>query len=313
MIIILFYAFIGFILNYFGMPWWLIFVIFGIDYLLPKWNRSRRSRTISSDQGLQGLIALLKIRSAETGAIYHVTRRYQRQAEDKSWIPLFIAEYRAESNDSIYQEPCKKRDRKYREQALALSGKRFSLEPFFGRLNERALRDIGAAMLFWATNPSRTIELLKSITCDAKLSNHVCTLLRHYKLLMLFTLNGSYSILFKNWFPFSGLARWQYRQLCMHWREVLWSCRDSVVIAEATGCFGQTPGSFDEIWKEIEILLEMESNLDSALSQENIHSFRWKRDNEEEAVFFQHLTNSSIWKRYYGCEFQFDQNGSVSV
>jgi hypothetical protein len=84
------------------------------------WNRLRRVSALTPEQSIGGLIALLRIRSAEIGSIYYSIRNYQINTKEGSWIPVFIAEYRSADSSTIYQEFCDEREKKYHDKAQAL-------------------------------------------------------------------------------------------------------------------------------------------------------------------------------------------------
>ena len=82
-------------LGYISNLWWFLIGIPVAEYLISSWNIWRRKNTkITPEQSLEGLTALLRIRSVEIGAIYHQVRSYQKKVKEKAWIPLFMAEYR---------------------------------------------------------------------------------------------------------------------------------------------------------------------------------------------------------------------------
>lgn len=288
-------------LGYISNIWWIFIGIPIAEYLIFIWNRWRRTNTkITPEHILGGLTALLRIRSAEIGAIYHQVRSYQNKAKENAWIPLFMAEYRQLQNYSVYDDaPYDKKDRKYLKRAHALYTKRFSYNPFFGTLEEPVLMDTAAAIQCWSSGFDFTIRLLNSIQCDTSLSQHVCALLREYRLIQLLTLNGNYHILFKGWWPLSNLARESYCRLRQHWEEVVRSHQGAVIITKTSSIFQQDTSSLDELWAENEALRLMERNLRRAISQENCKSFGWTCDWENEHSFFQRLKTNPIWTQFH--------------
>lgn len=303
----LFYCVIAVISFHFEYSWWFISGILAVEILFSSWNRWRHiNANITPDQSRGGLIALLRIRSAEIGAMYESIRSYQKKTEDGSWIPLFIAEYRSLSHCSVYDEQCDKKDEQYREKANALYNKRFGYNPFFGTLNEPELADIGVALLFWSTSIDSTIRLLKSIPCDTHLSKHVCALLREYRLIQFLSLNGNYHLLFKNWRPLSSLIRERYHMLRMHWEEIIRFHQCSIMITQAT-CNLPT-FILDDVWAENKALGGIERNLPRALSQKNHKSHGWDWDWNNEKAFFQHLQSNPIWIKLYDYDPYIDRN-----
>lgn len=293
---LIFYFGIALLLAYLASSWWVIILILGASHLLLIWQRWQRvNSNLTPEQSLGGLIALLRIRSAEIGTMYHTIRTFQKEAKDDSWIPLFIADFRSTSSFDVYQESCDKKEKKYRDKAFALFAKRFSYNPFNGLLNDNALADIGVAMLFWSSGFQNTIKLLKSIPCDTNLSQHVCALLREYQLISLLTLNGNYHILFKNWRPLSSLLRERYRLLLQHWEEVWHSHQNSILITQAASQIKEA--SLDAAWSEGQALADMERNLRRALSKKNTKSFDW--GGKDEQVFFQYLKSNPLWLKFY--------------
>jgi hypothetical protein len=275
-------------------------VILILENLFSRWCRLTKVVPLTSEESLGVLIALLRIRSAEIGAMYNSIRTYQEEAKDNSWIPLFIAEYRNFSNYNIYQESCDRREQKYRNKAYALYTKRFSYNPFYGLLDESELTDTSVAMLYWTSGLDKTIRLLKSISCDANLSRHVCALLKEYQLIRFLTLGGNYHILFKNWRPLSSLVRERYRLLCQQWEEVWHSHQNSILIAQAEGHLKQGSYLLEDLWSEGLTLANMERNLGRAFSQKNIRDI--SLEGTDEQVFFEHLKTNPIWAKTYGDE-----------
>lgn len=139
-----------FLLQYSGYNisiWWLIVGIPIFESLFTKWEQWTKTTSITSEQKLGGLLALLRIRSSEIGCIYHSMRSYQKQAsDDNSWIPLFIGEYRYLSSQGLYEESSKTKEQKYLAKAHALYKKRFQYNHFFGVLEEPVLLDTAFAI-----------------------------------------------------------------------------------------------------------------------------------------------------------------------
>lgn len=308
MIRLLFYISIGFAAWHYGYrmnPIMFIIAVLVLDILFVFClNYFHGKRRISQQQSLEGLTALLRIRSAELGAMFHSIRGYQKNLKNGSWIPLFIAEYRSNSSYNFYddEDQDKKKEKKYLNKALALYGKRFENNRLFGTLNEPELNDIGVAILCWSSSLDTTIRLLNSIPCNANLSHHVGALLREYRLIQFLTLNGNYHILFKNWRPLSDLIRLRYQLLRAHWEELLRSHQCSIIISQASNYFQNSSLVADDIWAENVALGQMERNLKRALSQENSKSFGWEWDWKQEEGFFQALKTNPIWIKLYGYE-----------
>lgn len=302
----LFYFAVYFISTQLGYEnmWWLLIGIAVGETLISSWRRRQRVNSLTPEQSIGSLTALLRIRSSEIGAMYYSLRNYQKEAKDTSWIPLFLAEYRSGCSYNIYEDPCDKKEKKYRDRAHAIYKKRFesSHNPFFGTLDEPELIDIGVAMLCWTSGIDGTIRLLNSIHCDTNLSRHVCALLREYRFIQFLTLNGNYHILFKNWWLISPLIRDRYSLLRQHWEEIVRSHQCSILINRATNNLHESPLVSDNIWEENKVLGEMEMNMRRALSQKNSNSHGWDRDWKNEAGFFLHLKSNPIWTKLYGYE-----------
>ena len=295
----LFFYFISLLLAYwigFNISWWMITGLILLHILFLNWNRWRRVNAINPNQTIEGLIALLRIRSAEIGAMYHSIREYQKDTSSESWIPRFMAEYRSESSSNVYEPACEKKEKKHLQWAHAIYNKRFSYDHYYGRLNEQPLTDISIGVLYWATSPHQTIQLLKSISCDANLSKHVCALIKQYQLLRFFSFGGSYNIIFRNRHPFSSLTRRNYQLLCSHWKEALHALQSSILTAQA-GAYLKPLDALDVFWTESQILATQEWNLARALSQKSGAS---NSDRKNEALFFESLDSNPIWKKIYG-------------
>lgn len=277
------------------------YAIFAVDRLFFRWYRLSRITTLTHEQSIGGLLALLRIRSAQVGAMYHSIRECQRNAGNAPWIPLFIAEYRSTSNYNAFEETCIKKEKKDLEKAEAIYKKRFYYDPFFG-LNESGLTDISIAMLYWTSSPDWTIRLLGSIRCDANLSQHVYALLKQYRLIQVLTLGGNFHILFRNWYPLSSLMRERYRLLCHHWEEVLRSHHCALLTMLAMDPLGHAPYVLNEVMAEIQALAIMESHLLGIMSQENTKSHSRGPNKKEELAFFQYLKSNPIWMKFYGYE-----------
>jgi hypothetical protein len=155
-------------------------------------------------------------------------------------------------------------------------------------------------MLFWASGIENTIRMLKSIRCDAVLSQHICALLREYRLIRFLTLGGNYHILFKNWRPISSLVRERYRLLRQYWEEVLCSHQCSFLTTQASSILGKERFVLDDVWEESQFLAEMERGLCRALSQKNCRDIG--RNRKTEATFFGCLKSNPIWIKLYGYE-----------
>ena len=287
-------------LVYFINIWWLIIGIPIVEISLVKWKRWQRIAPITQEQRISGFLALLRIRCAEIGAIYHSIRLYQKEASDCSWIPLFMTEYRYLSNQGLYDDPCDKKKQKYLTKAHALYTRRFHYNPFFGTLEEPELLDTTMAIHFWSSGFDLTIRLLDSIPCDSNLSRHICALIREYRLIQILTLNGNYHILFKNIWILSALIRERYSRLRGYWEEIVRSHQAAIIIAKASNITQQDRMMLDDNFAENEALAQMERNLRRAISQENSKSYRWASDREDEASFFQSLKANPIWIKLYG-------------
>ncbi len=97
-------------LDYISIMWWLIPGITVLELLIPRWKRwTRTNPLVSPEQSLRRIAALVKIRSVEIGALYHSVRSYQKQAQNCSWIPLFMGEYRYQTNQGLYDDTCEKK------------------------------------------------------------------------------------------------------------------------------------------------------------------------------------------------------------
>lgn len=296
-------------LGYISNIWWIFIGIPITEYLIRIWNNWRRTNSkITPEQSLAGLTALLRIRSAEIGAIYHQVRSYQKKAKKTAWIPLFMADYREMQNLNLYDTACDKKDKKYLKKARALYTKRFNYNHFLGALEEPELMDTVAAIQHYSFGFDFTVRLLTSIQCDANLSRHVCALLREYRIIHLLSLNGNYHILFKGWWPLNNLVRESYCRLRSHWEEIVRSHQERILITKASDITHQDTTTLDNLMAENEALGQMERNLSRALSQENSESFGWEWDWKREASFFQRLQANPIWTKFYN----YDPYASVS-
>lgn len=297
-------------LGYASNLWWFIIGMWGfifiigiglLEYLVSRWRLWRHARSIiNPEQSLGALTALMRIRSTEVGAIYHSVRKYQKKAQDSDWIPLFMGEYRYLANQELYDEPNSEKEQKYLIKAQALYKKRFRYDPFFGTLNEPELIDTACAIHHWSIEFDFTIRILNSIACDANLSRHVCALLREYRLIQFFSLGGNYHILFKDLGILSAFVRERYWKLQKCWKEVISAHQTAIIITQASNLCQQTTSSLNDLLSENEALIEMERNLQSALSQENCKSHGWDWDWKNEESFFQYLKNNPIWTKFYG-------------
>lgn len=289
-------------LGYISNIWWIFIVIPSAEYLIRVWNNWRRTNSkITPEQSLAGLTALLRIRSAEIGAIYHQVRSYQKKAKKNAWIPLFMADYREQQFYNLYEISC---DNKYLKKTLPLYTKRFSYNYLFGTFEERVLMDTSAAIQHYCFGFDRAVRLLNSIQCDANLSRHVCALLREYRIIQLLSLNGNYHILFKGWWPLGNLVRESYCRLRNHWEEIARSHQGIILITKASDIIKKDTSTLDNLMAENEALCQMEWNLNRAMSQENSESLGWEFDCKKEASFFEHLKVNPIWTKFYNCDLE---------
>lgn len=286
--------------DYISSTWWAFSGTLVARYIVSSWNIWRRSsRKITSENNLEGLTALLRIRSAEVGAIYYNVRSYQKKVKENAWVPLFMAQYRTIQNSSLYDDFCKKINVKYLAKAKALYSRRFYRNPVFGTFEESELMETASAIQSWSFDFGLSIRLLCSIQCDASLSRHVCALLYEYRLIQILTLGGNYHILFKGLWPLSHLARESYCRLRQHWEEVVRSHQGAIIISKASNISSKETLLLDDLWTENESLGDMERNLRRALSQENSSSFGWEGDLKREASFFQRLKGNPIWTKFH--------------
>lgn len=168
-------------------------------------------------------------------------------------------------------------------------------------MEEPELLDTMAAIHAWTVDFDFTIRLLNSVPCDARLSRHVCALLREYRLVKFLSLNGNYHILFKDIWILSSIVRERYSMLRAHWEEVICFHKAAIAIANASNLSqqGQSSLLMDAILEENKALCEMERNLKRAVSQENSKSHGWQRDYENEATYFMKLKLNPIWTQFY--------------
>lgn len=296
----------GYVLN---IGWFVIGACL-VECLITSWNQWQRTRLTNNNPelSLRALTALIRIRSAEIGAIYNCVREYQKKAKDTNWVSQFIAEYRYHASRGLYNEPISEKEQKYLIKAYALFKKRFDYNNFFGTLDDPELMDITFGVHNWSTSIDLTIRLLNSIPCDANICRYVCALVREYRLVQFLSLNGNYHILFKNFKIISPLVRERYCKLQKYWKEVISSHQTAIIIAKASNLTQQEISLLDDIWKENELLIERERNLQRAISQANSESYGWEWDWKKESSFFQRLKTNPIWAAFYNYDPYTNQN-----
>lgn len=280
------------------------------------WNRKRRTTHLAQGEALGGLIALLRIRSSEVGAMYSLIRDFQKKIDgENSWAPIFMGEYRNLMSYDIYEdcrEKREKKEQKYRTRAHNLFNKRRKYDHYYALLEEKILSDLEIAMFFWSSNLDMTISFLKTIPCERNISRHVCALLKEYKLIKFLTLNGNYHILFKNWPLIGNFVRERYNSLISEWKEVRHLLQASILTTQAGNVQQVGSSLFDSIWAEIQTLSSMESNLERAILQKNSRSSGWAFDTKNEEPFFEQLKFNPIWKKLYSYP-PYESNSPVTL
>jgi hypothetical protein len=312
----MFYAYLIFYILLAGLGYYLkdsdydstirvVIAILLILWVVNIWWKNRAVNCqLSPQQRQDGLIALLNIRYAELGSIYHCVNNYKIKCNGDSWIPTFLTDYSSVNDD--YSDEIEsvqtKRVNRRKLKAHQLYHRRFKKNPFYGRWEDSELSSLGIALLYWSSCPRRQIRLLTSIPCDAALRKHIRSLTREYRLIDVLTLCGKYTMIFSNWLPFSHIARERYSRLRREWAQ-LWQSV-TLMIATSQCAHMANPKSESMValqyaWEQCACLAEMENYLNGALSQEK-SEFSGGPSPQTEEKFFNILRSNPIWKNFDG-------------
>lgn len=280
-----------------------IIMIYRIGCVL---SRRSRSAQISTEEQLNGYIALLNIRMAELGAMFYHIRRYELQDNCKVWPVALIEDYTWDLYDYEGEKARDKRAVILKNRARRLYEKRFSNVKFCYGDNPE-LTDLAMGLQYWVSSPTSQIHLLDKIRCESVLSTHVDTLIRNYRLWDCLTFGGSYYIIFRNWMPLSYLARERYELICRSWSQVWQSLEPMITIAQCSAC-PVAHEQLERLWGQLRLVTSVEHGLMTALQC----GIDFSSVDERELIA--NLARNEVWKKRHGYSLPAlsAENGSIS-
>lgn len=251
-----------------------------------------------TSENLLLLKALIKLRSAEIGNIYLEVREYQKKAKDGNWVPLFMKNMAVLDLHGRSSHVEKEEEEKAEIEAMTIFEEKYKFCSFAPTdLYEDQIADLHVALLCWCYPPQTIINRLEELRSFGFLHDRIGALINAYQAID--KCGGDFSSIFKA--TKSERFRPSLKKISFLWSEIARIFKMSLLLQQIKNEIPNEQHANENIdLQEIEALVELESYLDLAITQENLDrkSFISHPSKEKEKLFLNHLKFNPLWYHY---------------